>query len=113
LDTGLYSRTYSSQGLTAGGNAAGLRGAASVRENGIGLVLGMLALAFMAGGLVVLMLMPRPTPPPVTPPAAVSAPVAPVQPIPAKRRRAHKPEPACAPLRQDSAAQQAQPQQAP
>jgi hypothetical protein len=48
-------------------------------------------LAFMAGGLVVFMLMPKPIPPPVTPPAAVSAPQAPPPPVPVKRRRGHRP----------------------
>lgn len=85
--TGLYSRTYSSQGRAAGGDAAGTPGAAT--GNGTGrLALGMLALAFVAGGLVVFMLMPRTLPPPITPPATVTAPVAPAVPIPAKRRRA-------------------------
>ncbi len=94
--TGLYSRTYTGQGKAAGGSAAGLPGAPQGRSNGIGLALGMLALAFMAGGLVVFVLMSHPTPPPVTPPAAVSAPVAPPPPIPAKHRSAHKPKPASA-----------------
>ena len=89
--TGLYRRTYSSQGKAAGGDAAGMSGTATGRGNGTGLALGMLALAFMAGGLVVFMLMPRTVPPPVTPPAAVSAPVAPAVPIPQKRRRGHRP----------------------
>ena len=78
--TGIYSRTYSSQGGAAGGDAAGLPGAPAGKDSGIGLAVGMLALAFMAGGLVVFMLMPRTVPPPVTPPAAVSAPQAPAQP---------------------------------
>jgi hypothetical protein len=95
--TGIYSRTYSSQGKTAGGNAAGMPGAPAGRDSGIGVVVGMLALPFMAGGLVVFMLMPRTVPPPVSPPAAVTAPVAPAQPIPAKRRRAHGSKPASAP----------------
>jgi hypothetical protein len=88
--TGLYSRTYSSQGKTAGGNPTERSSAPAGRDGGIALALGMLALAFMAGGLVVFLVMPRPVPPPVIPPAAVSAPVAPAQPIPAKRRRAHR-----------------------
>lgn len=81
--TGIYNRTYSSQG-----NAAGMPGAPAGRDSGIGVVVGMLALAFMAGGLVVFILTPHAVPPPVAPPAAVSEPVAPAQPIPAKRRRA-------------------------
>ena len=60
--TGLYSRTYSSQVKAAGGNAAQLPGAATARNNGIGLAFGMLAVVFMAGGLVVFMLMPGPLP---------------------------------------------------
>jgi hypothetical protein len=117
--TGLYSRTYSSQGKAAGGNAAGMPGAAPVpgaaqaQSSGSGLTVGMLILAFMAGGLVVFLLMPRTVSPPVTPPAAVSEPVAPAQPIPAKRRRAHKPKRSNAPLPQDYAAPHAQPQQMP
>jgi hypothetical protein len=83
---GLYNRTYSGQGKAAGGNAALLPGALPGRNSGIGLALGMLALAFMAGGLVVFLLMPHTTTPPVMAPAAVSSPVAPPQPIPAKRR---------------------------
>lgn len=90
--TGLYSRTYSRQGKIAGGNAAAQPGAPPGQASGKGISVGAVILAFMAGGLVVSVLMPRATvPPPVTPPAAVSAPVAPAQPIPAKRRRAHRP----------------------
>jgi hypothetical protein len=85
--TGLYSRMYSGHGKTAGEGAAAVPGAPPGRSNGVALALGMLALAFMAGGLVVFLLMPSPNPPPVAPPAAVSAPVAPAQPIPANRRR--------------------------
>jgi hypothetical protein len=95
--TGIYNRTYSSQGREAGGNAAGMPGAPAGRESGIGAVVGMLVLAFMAGGLVVFMLMPRTVPPPVTSPAAVSAPIVPAQPTPAKRRRAHGSKRASAP----------------
>ena len=83
----------------SGTNVAGLPGTGASQSSGAGLAVGMLALAFMAGGLVVYMLMPKlaPTPPPVTPPAAVTAPVAPVQPTPAKRRRAHSAKQATAP----------------
>jgi hypothetical protein len=95
--TGLYSRTYSSQGKAAGASAAPVPGAAQEQTSGSGLTVGMLILAFLAGGLVVYMLMPKPTPPPVSPPAAVSEPVAPAPPIPAKRRRAHGSKPASAP----------------
>jgi hypothetical protein len=111
--TGFYSRTYSGQGRAAGGNAAGLPGGPSGRDSGLALVLGMLALAFMAGGLVVFVLMSRAAPPPVTPPAAVSAPQAPAQPITAKRRRAKSPKRASASLPLDNTAPQAQPQPLP
>lgn len=86
--TGLYERKYSSQAKAASGSAAGVPGAAARQSSGMGLAVGMMAAAFVAGGLVVYMLMPKPTPPPVTQPAAVSAPVAPLPAIPAKRRRA-------------------------
>ena len=105
---GLYSRTYSGK-ARAGGAGVGLPAAPAGRSGGITLALGMLALAFMAGGLVVFLVMPRPVPPPVIPPAALSAPVAPAQPIPAKRRRAHKPKPASAPLLQDTSEPQSRP----
>jgi hypothetical protein len=96
--TGLYSRMYSSQGKAAGESAAGVPAAPQRQASGKGIPVGPLILAFMAGGLVVSMLMPRATvPPPVTPPEAVSAPQAPAQPIPAKRRRAHGSRPASAP----------------
>jgi hypothetical protein len=77
----------SKQGWHTGAHTAPQFASAS-QSSGAGLAFGMLALAFMAGGLVVYMLMPKPAPtlPPVTPPAAVTAPVAPVQPIPAKRK---------------------------
>ena len=107
--TGLYNRTYSRQGKAAGGNAAGLPGALQGETVAIALALGMLALAFMAGGLVVFVLMPRPIPPPVPPPAAVSAPIAPAQPTPAKRRRDHKPKTGQRASPQENAAPQAQP----
>ena len=48
--TGLYSRKYSSQGKAAGGSAAPLPGAAPRTNSGLAVVLGLLALAFMAGG---------------------------------------------------------------
>jgi hypothetical protein len=111
--TGLYSRTYSGQGRASGGNAAGLPSAPAARDGGIALALEMLALAFIAGGLVVFLVMPRPVPPLVTPPAAASAPQAPAQPIPAKRRRVYKPKPASVPLPQNNEAQKTQPQHTP
>lgn len=55
--TGLYSRTYSSQGHAAGGNAAPMSGDAAARQSGgAGLAVGMLALAFVAGALVTVFL---------------------------------------------------------
>jgi len=103
--TGLYSRTYSSQRKAAGENAAGLPSAPQGKANGKRISVGALILAFMAGGLAVSVLMPRTTvPTPVTPPAAVSASVAPAQPIPPKRRRrAHKPKPTNSTLLRDTA----------
>jgi len=102
--TGLYSRTYSSKARASSGNAAGLPGAPQDRTRSIGLAVGMLALAFIAGGLVVAMVMSHPaTTAPITPPAALSAPLAPPQPIPAKRRRAHTPKRASAPKLQGMA----------
>jgi hypothetical protein len=89
--TGLYERKYSSQGKAAGRNAASVPGTAARQNSGMALAVGMLAAAFVAGGLVVYMLMPKPTPLPAPPPAAVSepqAPPAPIKPV-KKRRRAH------------------------
>ena len=111
--TGLYSRTYSSQGDAAGESAAGIPGAPAGRDSGIGLVVGMLALAFMAGGLVVFMLMPRTAPAPVTPPAAVSVPVAPPQPVAVKRRRAHRSKQVAAPVARQTSETPAEPKSAP
>jgi hypothetical protein len=80
--TGLYSRTYSGQRKAAARRATPASGAATERNTGIRPAVGMLALAFMAGGLVVFILTPHPTtPPPATPPATVSEPVTPLQPI--------------------------------
>jgi len=89
--TGLYERKYSSQGKAADESAAGVPGSGARQSSGMGLAVGMLAAAFVAGGLVVYMLMPKPAPLPVAPPVEVSAPVTPPAPVkPAKkRRRAH------------------------
>jgi len=106
--TGLYSRTYSGK-ARAGGAGVGSPAAPAGRSGGIALALGMLALAFMAGGLVVFLVMPRPVPLLVTPPVAASAPQAPAQPIPAKRRRAHKPSLASAPLLQENSEPKSRP----
>jgi len=86
--TGIYQRQYSSHSPTPGNNAAPITGAR--QSSGVGLAVGIFILVFMAGGLVVYLLTPKPTPPPVTPPAALSIPVAPLEPPPAKRRRAHR-----------------------
>jgi hypothetical protein len=92
--TGLYSRTYSSQGQAAGGNAAPASGGTAARQSGgARLAVGMLALAFGAGILVTLILsalLSTPPAPPLAPLPAVTAPVAPPA-IPAKRRRAQRP----------------------
>jgi hypothetical protein len=90
--TGLYSRTYSSQGGAAGGNAAPVPGAGS-RQGKAGLAVGILALAFGAGVLVTLFLSAVLSTPPAPPPAPLPAMTAPVAPpaFPAKRRRAHRP----------------------
>jgi len=103
----------SKQGWHTGAHTAPQFASAS-KSSGVGLALGMLALAFMAGGLVVFILMshPTPTPPPVTPPAAATAPVAPAQPIPAKRRRAHSSKLASAPESGSSHTQQTPPRPA-
>jgi hypothetical protein len=85
--TGIYDRTYSSQGKTAGGDTAPLPGAETRPNSGGGLAVGLLTLAFGAGVLVTLILtavLSYPPSAPVTPPAAVSAPVAPPV-TPAKR----------------------------
>jgi|GEM_PF-3946073 len=88
--TGLYSRTYSGKRTASGESATGVPGPAARQSSGMSLAVGMLAAAFVAGGLVVYILMPKSVPLPVTPPAAVSVPVAPPQPVPVKRRRGHR-----------------------
>ena len=88
--TGLYQRNYSSQGKAAASGTAPSSGAAARQASGVGLGLGVLVLAFLLGGLVVYLLIPRPIAPPVTAPAALSAPPAPVQPIPVQRRHSHR-----------------------
>jgi len=92
--TGIYERKYSSQTNATGGNVVPVSSPAAKRNSGAAFVLGILLLAFMAGGLVVYLLMPKPIPLPAPTPAAVSAPVAPAQPIPVKRRHTHKAKPA-------------------
>jgi len=98
--TGLYSREYSSQGNAVSEDTAlmpkevhgNVSGAAAKRNSGVSLAVWMLAAAFVAGGLVTLLLTALlstpPAAPPVTPPAAVSAPITPPAPVkPAKKRR--------------------------
>ena len=91
--TGLYSRTYSSQDRAEGASAAPAPGAAAGQNSGVGFAVWMLILAFMAGGLVTLILsavlITPPAASPVTSRAVVSTPVAPPPATPAKRRRAH------------------------
>jgi hypothetical protein len=87
--TGLYNRTYSSQGKAAGGNAAPLPGASPRRTSDAALGFLYLLLAFGLGALVVFILTPHPAPPPAPPPTAVSAPIAPPPATPVKRRAHH------------------------
>ena len=112
--TGLYSRTYASRSnspLETGVPATGATAPQQRGGNSLGLVV-----AFFAGIALTLFLVAlfssSPTPPPVTPPAAVSGDVAPPQPTPAKRRRTHRAQRLTA-RPQDQAAPRAQPQQAP
>ncbi|MDR3726339.1 MAG: DUF4236 domain-containing protein [Terracidiphilus sp.] len=93
--TGIYNRTYTSQGKE--GNATPESVAPQGRSSGMGLAVGMLLLAFLAGGLVVSVLTPHPAPAPAPPPAAVTEPVAPPPATPLKRRRAHGSRRAIAP----------------
>ena len=88
--TGLYERKYSKQGGSAVHAAVPAEGTPERRGNGAGFALGILLLAFMAGGLVVFILMPHSITPPVTPPATVSIPQSPAQPAGVKRRRGHR-----------------------
>jgi len=88
--TGIYNRTYASGSGASSDEVSPGAGAPSQQRAGIGLAL---VVAFIAGGLLALFLTalfssPNVSPP-VTPPAAVTVPVAPAQPVPAKRRRAH------------------------
>ena len=76
---------------TAGGDAAPASGVPSQKRAGNG---SALVVAFIAGGLLVLFLTAlfssHPVTPSAMPPAAVSAPVAPPQLVPVKRRRVHR-----------------------
>jgi hypothetical protein len=96
--TGLYNRTYSGNG-TAGADATSGSGGPPQQRAGNGPAL---VVAFIAGGLLVLFLTAlfsyRPFTPPAMPPAAVSAPVAPPQPVPVKRRRVHRLKQGAAPV---------------
>ena len=58
--TGLYNPTYTGQVKTAGRSAAPLPSAAPGRNSGLAVVLGMPVLAYLASGLMVGILMPRP-----------------------------------------------------
>jgi hypothetical protein len=89
--TGLYSRTYAGKGTTAAADVAPGSGVLPQQRAGNGPAL---MVAFIAGGLLVLFLTAlfssRPVTPPAMPPAAVTVPVVPPQPIPVKRRRVHR-----------------------
>lgn len=90
--TGLYSRNYSGSAPGASDPGATVQSPTGTeqRSGGNG---GAVVFAFLAGGVLTLILVglfsSKPTPPPAPAPAAVSAPVAPPQPIPQKKRRAH------------------------
>jgi hypothetical protein len=88
--TGLYERKYSKQGESAAHAAVPAEGTPQRRGNGAGFALGILLLAFMAGGLVVFILMSHSITPPVTPPARVSVPQSPAPPAAVKRKRARR-----------------------
>jgi hypothetical protein len=91
--TGLYSRNYpdSAQRPASPGAMTPEPIGTEQRSGGNGRAV---VLAFLAGGVLTLILVglfsSRPTPLPAPAPAAVSAPVAPAQPIPVKRRRTGK-----------------------
>jgi Protein of unknown function (DUF4236) len=94
--TGLYNRTYSSAAKSAAPPAlsAGATGAQPSSGRGLALFL-LFAGGVLVGVLLMGILFSSSAPAPVTPPVAVSALVAPPQPIPEKkRRRGHHPKPA-------------------
>jgi hypothetical protein len=97
--TGLYNRTYAGKGAAAGGDAAPGPGTLPQQRTGNGPAL---VVAFIAGGLLVLFLTAlfssRPVTPPAMAPATVSAPVAPPQPVPVKRKRVHRAKQSAAPV---------------
>jgi hypothetical protein len=90
--TGLYSRDYSGSAPrnASPGAISQTPAGTEQRSGGNGRAV---VLAFVAGGILTLILVglfsSRPVTPPPPAPAAVSAPVAPPQPIPQKKRRAH------------------------
>jgi len=85
--TGLYNRTYANRSSATPETATSGAGVPPQERGGNGRAV---VLAFLAGGVLTLILVglfsSRPVPPPTPAPAAVAAPVAP-QPVPAKRRR--------------------------
>jgi hypothetical protein len=92
--TGLYNRTYPGKGTAVGADAAPGSGAAPQQHSGNGRAV---IVAFIAGGLLVLFLTAlfssHPATPPAMPPAAVSVPVTPPQPVPVKRRHGRRSKP--------------------
>lgn len=102
--TGLYNRTYSSSDKARAGAALAPGAPSAGRSSGIGLVIGMLALAFMAGGLVVFVIMAASAPPPVTPPAATTVPVAPPPAAPLRQHHAHRTRRTASPILRDGSA---------
>jgi hypothetical protein len=108
--TGLYNRTYSSQGRAAGGDS--ISGSGATSQLGVGNGLGIVV-AFFAGAALVLFLVAlfssQPSSPPVTPPAAVTVPVTPPPAIPAKRRHVRGSKPASAPGVRSKSARQTKP----
>jgi hypothetical protein len=88
--TGLYERKYSGHGKSAAQTTVPAEGSVDQRGHGAGFALGILLLAFMAGGLVVFILVPHSITPPVTPPATVSVPQSPAPPAAVRRRRTHR-----------------------
>jgi hypothetical protein len=103
--TGLYSRNYSGSapGESSPGAIVQSPAVTEQRSGGNGRTV---VLAFLAGGVLTLILVglfsSRPVPPPASAPAAVSAPLAPPQPITPKKRRAHRAKRPISPQPKDS-----------
>jgi hypothetical protein len=88
--TGPYERKCSRQSEGAVKAAVRANGTAEQRGNGAGFAVGIPLLAFMAGELVVFILMPHSIAPTVTPPATVSFPQSRAPSAAVERRRAHR-----------------------